>query len=60
MSVKLELPGCVCCVQTAGLPCNRFLNQKVAVDHQHICVDVTKICYFSFISEQLKCVEILL
>ena len=49
--LKLELPGCVCCVQTAGLPCNRFLNQKVAVDHQHICVDVTKICYFSFIMQ---------
>ena len=23
MSLKLELSGCICCVQTAGLPCNR-------------------------------------
>ena len=24
VSLWLELPGCICCVQTAGLPCNRF------------------------------------
>ena len=24
VSLWLELPGCLCCVQTAGLLCNRF------------------------------------
>ena len=34
--LKLEWPGCICCVQTDGLPCNRFVIEKTRhVLHHH-------------------------